>query len=246
MQKAPDPNRQQRRSRNDQDGRDFHCGCGKSYLSYTALYTHVKVKHRGKTPEGTKIVHASSNPSKKERPSKSARKSVERRVVRRPKIGAKPAVAPSLEETFDSNSDSEQIKEMLNKYEWLERELGRSDEYTGEKTCQCVLAEHAYEMINKMDVDQVKSFLLLLDAFKQAVDIYFYETVALYEECKKMEEFSMSEHVNYLPQMANCFVTIYLPLRRPELDREQAIEFMFNLCKWLKKKNYTTISVTKK
>eukprot|EP00826_Nyctotherus_ovalis_P015352 TRINITY_DN14356_c0_g1_i2.p3 TRINITY_DN14356_c0_g1~~TRINITY_DN14356_c0_g1_i2.p3 ORF type:complete len:110 (+),score=15.60 TRINITY_DN14356_c0_g1_i2:138-467(+) len=77
MQKAPDPNRQQRRSRNDQDGRDFHCGCGKSYLSYTALYTHVKVKHRGKTPEGTKIVHASSNPSKKERPSKSARKSVE-------------------------------------------------------------------------------------------------------------------------------------------------------------------------
>ena len=33
--------------------RNFHCGCGKSYLSYPALYTHVKNKHNGLFPEGT-------------------------------------------------------------------------------------------------------------------------------------------------------------------------------------------------
>ena len=42
-----------RRSRKDEEGRDFQCGCGKRYLSYPALYTHIKTKHDGKQPEGT-------------------------------------------------------------------------------------------------------------------------------------------------------------------------------------------------
>ena len=35
-------NRSKRRSKNDNVGRTFTCGCGKSYLSYPALYTHIK------------------------------------------------------------------------------------------------------------------------------------------------------------------------------------------------------------
>ncbi len=42
-----------RRSKNDQNKRDFNCGCGKRYLSYPALYTHIKTKHNGKNPTGT-------------------------------------------------------------------------------------------------------------------------------------------------------------------------------------------------
>ena len=42
-----------RRSRKDEEGRDYQCGCGKRYLSYPALYTHIKTKHDGKQPEGT-------------------------------------------------------------------------------------------------------------------------------------------------------------------------------------------------
>ena len=34
-----------RRSRKDEQGRDYVCGCGKKYLSYPALYTHIKTKH---------------------------------------------------------------------------------------------------------------------------------------------------------------------------------------------------------
>lgn len=37
--------RNKRRSKNDNVGRTFVCGCGKSYLSYPALYTHIKQKH---------------------------------------------------------------------------------------------------------------------------------------------------------------------------------------------------------
>jgi hypothetical protein len=42
-----DNNRQiRRRSKNDNDGRSHKCvSCGKAYLSYPALYTHIKTKH---------------------------------------------------------------------------------------------------------------------------------------------------------------------------------------------------------
>ena len=45
--------KQKRRSKNDYKGRNFKCGCGKTYLSYPALYTHIKTKHNGKMPDGT-------------------------------------------------------------------------------------------------------------------------------------------------------------------------------------------------
>lgn len=41
-------NLRRRRSKNVEHGRDFVCECGKSYLSYSALYTHAKVKHGNK------------------------------------------------------------------------------------------------------------------------------------------------------------------------------------------------------
>ncbi len=46
MQKKDLP-KQQRRKRKDPESRDFKCKCGKSYLSYAAVYTHVKNKHDG-------------------------------------------------------------------------------------------------------------------------------------------------------------------------------------------------------
>lgn len=51
-----DPNdkngKSKRRSKNDHDGRDHKCKyCEKTYLSYPALYTHMKQKH-SKGPDG--------------------------------------------------------------------------------------------------------------------------------------------------------------------------------------------------
>lgn len=42
-----------RRSKHDNSQRNYICGCGKSYLSYAALYTHAKTKHNGEFPDGT-------------------------------------------------------------------------------------------------------------------------------------------------------------------------------------------------
>ena len=47
--------KRRRRPRSDEEGRNFSCSCGKSYLSYPALYTHIKTKHNGK-PEYSRII----------------------------------------------------------------------------------------------------------------------------------------------------------------------------------------------
>ena len=49
------PSKPKRRSKHDNIGRDYRCGCGKTYLSYPALYTHIKTKHDGQNPIGTQL-----------------------------------------------------------------------------------------------------------------------------------------------------------------------------------------------
>lgn len=62
-------NREVRRSKNDPYGRVYKCGCMKSYLSYPALYIHIKNKHFGNQPEGT-VVPATSKTKGRGRPPK--------------------------------------------------------------------------------------------------------------------------------------------------------------------------------
>ena len=57
-----------RKTRKDKEGRKYICGaCKIGYLSYPALYLHIKNKHEGKTPEGT-IRGESGRPKKRGRP----------------------------------------------------------------------------------------------------------------------------------------------------------------------------------
>lgn len=45
--------KKKRRPRSAGGERNYLCGCGKAYLSYPALYTHVKNKHGGVFPIGS-------------------------------------------------------------------------------------------------------------------------------------------------------------------------------------------------
>lgn len=62
-----DFNRKKRERRSKEAGtdRNYICGCGRSYLSYAALYTHAKTKHEGIFPEGTTSLLKKSKNSKK-------------------------------------------------------------------------------------------------------------------------------------------------------------------------------------
>lgn len=49
-----------RRAKGEAGEGNYVCGCGKAYLSYPALYTHIKTKHDGITPSGTTQPQTSS------------------------------------------------------------------------------------------------------------------------------------------------------------------------------------------
>ncbi|OMJ66304.1 hypothetical protein SteCoe_36894 [Stentor coeruleus] len=66
--------KKKRRSKKDSEGRSYTCECGKSYLSYQALYTHKRTKHteaikledlpkkkRGR-PKGIRSIHNDYDP----------------------------------------------------------------------------------------------------------------------------------------------------------------------------------------
>ena len=53
-------NKNKRRSKNDIKDRNYKCGWGKKYLSYPALYTHIKQKHDGVDPPGTQSTQLKS------------------------------------------------------------------------------------------------------------------------------------------------------------------------------------------
>lgn len=62
--KSIEKQKHKRRSKGDEYGRDYTCGCGKRYLSYPALYTHIKTKHSGITPSGTTVPQCSTGRSR--------------------------------------------------------------------------------------------------------------------------------------------------------------------------------------
>ncbi|CAM6005588.1 unnamed protein product [Sphagnum balticum] len=47
--------KRKRRARDDPTERNYVCVCGKRYLSYPALYTHIKNKHQGKAPSPSDV-----------------------------------------------------------------------------------------------------------------------------------------------------------------------------------------------
>jgi len=62
-----DSSGKKRRAKGEAGEGNYVCGCGKVYLSYPALYTHIKTKHDGVTPAGT-IQPQTSNKSGRGRP----------------------------------------------------------------------------------------------------------------------------------------------------------------------------------
>ena len=68
MQVPTDIKKRKRRSKlTETTVEKFICGCGKTYLSYAALFTHLKNAHQKKAPKGT-IIPSNKKNGKRGRP----------------------------------------------------------------------------------------------------------------------------------------------------------------------------------
>lgn len=60
------------------------------------------------------------------------------------------------------------------------------------------------------------------------------------------EDFCTANSAEYMPEICNEFVTIFLEQREEYIDRGDAIDLTMNFCSWLYKKGHSCIKLSLK
>ena len=131
--------KQKRRSKNECFGRDYKCGCGKEYLSYPALYTHIKTKHDGKTPEGTNA-NQIQNGKGRGRPRKNFLTN-EDAIIRRKRENNR---------KYNENQSNE-LKDFLN-------HSNCSMDYFNQGESKFIMIYHFFDLLKKKKEEKIKNF----------------------------------------------------------------------------------------
>lgn len=214
-----------RRTKLDSSERVFKCGCGKNYLSYPALYTHVKQKHDGTPPEGSTAPGA--------KPMKARGRPKQSRSERTPD-----------EEAFYSQHDfsggpadpmtgcPQELRAVLEK---------ESGELGPESTCREVFAEYLKEVALKVKQDSLQVFAGFLEALLACLDAKGWTLPG--EPPAVQESFTTVRSAQRVPDIANFFVTDFLVGRKSELARPMVVELMLHLCRWLYAQRFTAFKL---
>ncbi|KAL4473814.1 hypothetical protein ABPG74_022678 [Tetrahymena malaccensis] len=161
-----------RRTRKDQNDRNYNCGCGKSYLSYPALYTHLKQKHDGKPPEGTSLPGPQGKANSRGRPPKKEDGDQNNKEEEKSAVGSNEAV--------------DVLEEILNFLDTIDKNYRRNknDEWTEDNKLSDIFP---IEFFQGKEETEYKA---ILDGIKQLENDpanFFYEEIDPKEEIKKTE-----------------------------------------------------------
>eukprot|EP00331_Platyophrya_macrostoma_P006498 CAMPEP_0176416370 /NCGR_PEP_ID=MMETSP0127-20121128/6311_1 /TAXON_ID=938130 /ORGANISM="Platyophrya macrostoma, Strain WH" /LENGTH=317 /DNA_ID=CAMNT_0017796443 /DNA_START=15 /DNA_END=968 /DNA_ORIENTATION=- len=201
-----------RRSKNDGDDRNYTCGCGKSYLSYPALYTHIKTKHDGVPPTGTSQNQVNGK-SGRGRPKKED-------------SAAKHKDDDAEDESVDLSNSIENLIRFLN-------ELSTRIEYDGQKT-----DEDKNSLTTKdSEVDMVKNFPL--DIFKGREDEYsvIYDQLKQIKSGKAVAEDTVDPKTDLKQTPINKIIAWFIAEVAPNLRKEFYREFVYFMLMYRKALN---------
>ena len=259
-----------RRSKRDLVGRNFTCErCNKSYLSYPALYTHVKTKHV-------------TDPL----PSKSTRG--------RPK---KPVQISTIDisnkfmayfDTSERKGETKNGLELMKKATFaMDKLIGwgleNPDDYalikcfktpserdTKGKTCDSAFAEYCCEAAKITNEKFFEKLAMVVIGYRECVNKYGWQKLFAYQgedikmEAKKgdspridtcmdysvkqqtqmKDEYSTVNNPDRVPEMANEFVLLYARQYDLGVAEQELISIVMNLCEWLCSKGYTSTQVS--
>lgn len=257
--------KQQRRTKTDFEGELIICGCGKVYLSYPALFTHIKTKHEGIVPEGTDS-RPTKPASKKETNTAPEEKQVKcgcgrvylsfsslRAHLKHNHNGETPEgtdvkpdkpkklkiESPSasflIEKGLAGTSTLETLKENTHP---LLQDLGVASTTGPLKTCDAVFAEYITELFPVIAEEPCKLFVKYLCMLYDCLNIRGWEM----DKEPHRETYCSLKPPCTVPNMVNFFIGTYLPFSSDE--NPNAIEFTEHFYDWLFSKNYTTIKVS--
>jgi len=251
-----------RRSKHELIGRDFKCNhCIKSYLSYPALYTHIKTKHK-------------SDPL----PSRSSTSKL-RKANESLKLGT---FAEYFEAPERRGTTREPLTTFLKAVEKLNIQLNWAldniEEHClvkaikkekAEKTCDWALAEYCKNIAKVTNADCFEKVCLFVLAYRECLNKYGWEKFGEYhqeesklEQCESgsprietllefdeeyqkriKQEYTAIENPDRLPEVANEFVLLFARKYELGLDEQDLIAITMNMCNWLHTNKYTQVQV---
>lgn len=199
--------KKKRRSKKDSEGRSHTCECGKSYLSYQALYTHKRSKH--------------TDPDKFDQDLKKKR--------------GRPKGARSLLSSYDPASP-------LGEHVLAER-IVRWTENKKNICCDDVFAEFLIEKAKFLSKKDYRNIAYSITNLRTCINKHYHEMIESSSDDLD-EEYTTVRNSALIPKISNIYILDFLPRNNIGFDKEFEVQFMFEFCSWLTKKNYTELEVS--
>jgi len=218
------------RKQAEEPARVFQCSCGKTYMSYSALYSHNKQKHGG---EPTNLPSGRGG-RKRGRPPKNSEHARAR---------PKPPANPTQEEDsyfrahrllggpVDPRQSLSEDSPLYSLVEALQQTPASCSEETA--TCAEAFAAYLVAMAGRLTAEGQAQVTEFIEKLMDCVNL------------KEGEEFCETHSPQTLPERANDFVTEYLErTSSATLDRNSAIDLMMHFCKWLFVHHYSNLKLS--
>ncbi|CAG9331904.1 unnamed protein product [Blepharisma stoltei] len=239
---SPNSSKSRRRSKRDLQGRTFKCGCEKMYLSYPALYTHIKTKHDGISPPGTENPHPMTNRGRG-RPRKTQIGKEEKEETKET-----PEENP-LEELQINGGQTDPIigfedsnSELLNKIkEWKDKLI---DDFFDKENLSCddVFAIYLIEIARIIEEDAYKNFVLFFENLRICLNLRGYQMHSE-EKLEKINNYCVLKGPEKVPGIFNYYIQQFMPLNFPSFNKDFAIRISIHFDKWLLKNNLTDMKI---
>ena len=242
-----------RRSKNETQGRTFICKlCGKSYLSYPALYTHCKQKHNTSNTSGRgrgrpKKDNGDNQERLKYNPLDASYFLKENRTGSTQIEDFDKSIKDAFNILYGSNESRERnLKKEMKNYDNIE-----SHPFLGE------FLKNSHDTLIKIDNEKEISDKVFMDYLnKMSMHVnnnyftkliifvtLFRENINLIYKLEGGGEFTMVKEAEDVPEKSNEFITDFLFPEEQEksfgFNKEESIDLTRNLCNWMYTHNFT-------
>lgn len=254
-----------RRSKNDTEGRTYTCKiCGKSYLSYPALYTHGRQKHGTNNSSG----RGRGRPKKDNGEINTERQKYNpldltyflKETRKGTTTDFESAIKKAFENIYGNQQNSSENnkciernkKKMMKAYSNIEdhpflgkflknsHDVNLKIENENEKTDE-ILINYLNKVSLHVNSDYFVKLIEFVTLFREYVNITFEDKV------DQGKEYTAEKPAEDVPNISNEFIIDFLdPDNENNFDfqKEEAIDLTLNLCQWMYDNNFSCSKLT--
>ena len=124
----------------------------------------------------------------------------------------------------------------------LKLDSDRKSAVTAESPCRDVIATYLTEVSQRVKQDSLKSIAEFLEALLSCLNVKGWTLPG--ESCDSTEVYTAVRSARQIPDIANFFITDFLETRRVAFVREEAVDIMMHLCRWLYSQRFTNLKLS--